>query len=183
MEKLKKHVAGTAITISMALLLTLAFLLVGCTGNQGNVPALGEQDQSQSTPAFHWSCYVASIAEVDDHATDASYTHIQGRLVKVVVGYVSDSQGLCGFNFGKGTTILDTLQTSPLVLTDSSGNTYTYTGGIGNITFNDPADATKGIQDIQPTFSLCFDVPSNTPISDLSLVVEDQTVPLSSSLS
>ncbi|MCL1796835.1 MAG: hypothetical protein FWG24_00715 [Eggerthellaceae bacterium] len=184
---MKNYKAAATIVFSFV----LAGVLMGCGGapgtpdtEKGLEPEAGdaqitEAEQAPPTAELQWTSYTLAIREAHDDVSPVGINEVEGRLVRVVFDYVSDTKGLGGIFYGESPNMFDFLKESKFSLIDSAGKRYEDTGSIGYIAL-EIVDGSMTPKEVQDTFALLFDVPKDIAFDELSLFVEGQIIPIKS---
>ncbi len=176
----KKSISTWAVSL---IAVVVCFALAGCTGSNTAGQGSG-QASNLSAARVVWGDYTMGIDLATDdpeRAKVAGFTP-QGKTIKICFKYVSDTNDSGGF---VSKTLLDELREKSITLKDASGKTYSYTGSIGDfIMKGDFASKGFAMEDLQPRFSITFDVPTAAKVEDFVLETGDgQNVKLASYIS
>lgn len=168
----------------------LSACLFGCGGTEGADSAGSGQAQNEAAAEeasfdgveFDWAKNTVGIDVVSDDPDDimsSNNDETVGKLVKVCFFYISDPENNGGFI---SESLFDNLSTYPIVLHDADGTTYEYTSSISDIAIKGGTGTEAfAMEELQPRFSITFDVPTDVALEDLTLDMGDgQTVALTS---
>ena len=168
--------AKTMLVVVVAALGIMSFALVGCAGSPaGSDRNPGTQDAPASLDATEiaWSGYTMGFEQVTDDPDEVNVAglEVDGKALKVCFRYVGDAANSGGF---VSDDLFQNLTDHPIVLRDASGATYEYTKTIGDfIMKGDFATEGFAMEDLQPRFSITFDVPVDSSVSDFVLDTGD----------
>ncbi len=190
-----KKVLFSVVAVFISAALSVA--LVGCGGqgagsadsgtgtgtdsstSSGGSSGGGESVEAELTPEevlglaeVAWGPYTMSFELVSDgfEEVGSSTTYdFQGKALKVCFAYLADTANSGGFVHE---SMFDNLAAYPITLRDAEGVSYPYTGYIGDISISGGQDdiANLQIDELQPRFSIDFDVPADSKVEDFVIV-------------
>ena len=167
---MKKRVRATLVL--MCLMICAWAGMVGCAGNGSSTASSGTPQQEQTTLAgvqVAWSGYLMGIDMVteDPELATPAGMEPEGKFVKVLFFYMSDPVNSGGF---VAETLLDDLTAHAITLEDANATAYEWTKSIGNFILKDDFEVNGfAMAEIQPRFSIIFDVPAEASLEDFTL--------------
>lgn len=169
---MKKRI--TALLVALVAV-SMCLVVAGCggLGTSSEEKAASEQKVTLDTIEIKWDNYTMGMDQITDDSeiVKPAGIDVEGKLVKVCFRYLNDTDNQGGF---VSATIFDSLQEHPITLQDKDGKTYDYTGSIGNFLMKgDFATDGFSMEDLQPRFSITFDVPADSNLEDFVLHTGD----------
>ena len=166
----RKKVVSFMQALSLA---AVPIALAGC-GSGGGLIATQSPEEALESAEITWNGYTMGIDCVTADQERMAGSELSGQGIRITFRCISDEAGHGGFD---GNTIFEDLEASPIILKDSSGTEYEFTGGVTDITLTITGNSLE-ISDSMPRFGMVFDVPAGTELGDYTLVVGDSTLTL-----
>lgn len=144
--------------------------LVAC-GGEGETPFAQEPKVADVT--LEWNGYSMGIDQITDDTEQFSVSNAddyKGRPLKVCFAFISHTDGRSGFT----ESLLSDLESMPIVLRDSEGVLYEWTKTVSNMVVEGTVGTDSfGMAEVQPRFSIFFDIPEEVQLEDLVLDTGD----------